>query len=345
MARPALLALLVLLALPAAARATLVFDRAPRTPQVWVAADDGSGARRLAAGQYPHLTPDGATVLYAHVVDLGARGYRPDLMAVPAGGGAAPRVLARDWREPEVFALSPDGTTVATVLGPENGAGRLVVLDVATGARRTIARGYFDGASFSPDGGTLVYARHPHDDTYPPAVDLWSIPAAPDGSAPTRLTRDHRSEAPLWRPDGSSIVFVRLVDAQRRRYGPKNELYAMDAGGAHVRRLTKTKVAPLLFGLSPLQFSADGTRLLTELGGQDTSYAVTVDPATGAQRPLVEPAEAGVVGARLSADGTTVLGTTGGSDPENRHDVVSVPYAGGAQTVLAGDASDPDWTR
>ena len=48
--------------------------------------------------------------------------------------------------------------------------------------------------------------------------------------------------------------------------------------------------------------------LLAEFGGQDTSYAETVNPGTGAHRPVVRPAEDGFVGSDLTADGSTILG-------------------------------------
>jgi Tol biopolymer transport system component len=344
MARTFWLALTFLLALPAVAQATLVFDRDPVKPAVWVASDDGSGARKLAAGNGPRIAPDGRTVVFARSADTGT-GYRSDLMAVPADGSAAPRTLAKGWRDAFTFAWSPDSRTVATVTGPEVGTGTLELIDVASGGRHAVARGYFGGASFAPDGAALLYSRYPHA-TFPPASDVWRIAVADGarGGVPVRITRDRRSENPLWGP-ADRVVLVKLVDGKRRRYGPKSELYVMNPDGTGTRRLTTTKVDPLLFGLGPLDFSADGTRLLTEFGGQDTSYAVTVDPSTGRQRTVLRAEERGFVGARLSADGTTILGATGGYDPEGRHDVVTVPYAGGAPTLLARNASDPDWTR
>jgi hypothetical protein len=111
-----------------------------------------------------------------------------------------------------------------------------------------------------------------------------------------------------------------------------------------VRRVTTTKVPFLLSGLDPVAWSADGTRLLAEFGGQDTSYAETVDPATGVARK-VGRARDGIVGYDLSADGSTILATTGGYDPSDAHDVVTIPYAGGRPTVLVRDAFSPDWTR
>jgi hypothetical protein len=119
----------------------------------------------------------------------------------------------------------------------------------------------------------------------------------------------------------------------------------MAADGSGVRRLTKTHVAQLLQGLTPTAWSADGTRLLAEFGGQDTSYAETVNPVTGAHRPVVRPAEDGFVGTDISADGSTILGATGGYEPSTRHDVVAIPYGGGTPTVLARNALEPDWNR
>jgi hypothetical protein len=78
---------------------------------------------------------------------------------------------------------------------------------------------------------------------------------------------------------------------------------------------------------------------------KSSSYAETVDPRSGKHRPVVRAQESGFVGARLSADGSTILGATGGYDPEGRHDVVVIPYAGGTPTLLARNAADPDWTR
>jgi Tol biopolymer transport system component len=340
MLRPLLAGAIAVALLPAQAGAALVYSKNPNHSSVWVANDDGSGARRLAAGSSPKISPDGLTVVYSVVGN--ARTYRPDLVVVPADGSAPPRTLGKGWRDTFSFAWSPDSKTIATIVGPELGAKRLALIDVATGAQRTVARGAFAGVSFSPAGDQIVYGRDAKPDRYPPRSDVYR--AAVAGGAPVRLTRDHRSLSPLWGPTGK-VVFVRLVDAKRRRYAPKNELYLMGADGSGLRRLTKTRVGQLLQGLTPTAWSADGTRLLAEFGGQDTSYAETVNPATGAHRPVVRPAEDGFVGADLSADGTTILGATGGYEPSTKHDVVAIPYGGGTPTVLARNALEPDWNR
>ncbi len=326
-----------LLAAPSAASATLVFVRNPVKPVVWVARDNGSAARRLAPGSLPRVSPDGRMVVYMKLG--GGASYNPSLMVVPSNGRRRPRRLARGWRYPSTFAFSPDSRMIAAVLGPELGRQTLVVIDLASGARRTIATGYFDGASFSPDGSSLIYARSPGN-RYPPRSDIYTVRLA--GGAVKRITRDHRSLDPLWGPRGR-IVFVKMIDARQRRYGPKNELYLMGPSGGHVRRLTHTNVGQLLQGLTPTQWSASGTRLLAEFGGQDTSYGVTVNPSTGAQRRV--GGDRGLLATALSAGGSRILGSSGGPEPLGRHDVVSVAYGGGPVKVLARNAVEPDWSR
>jgi Tol biopolymer transport system component len=331
---PALL-LAALLAFPVVAEATVTYVRNPLDSQVYVAGDDGSGARKIGPGRTPHVSPDGATVAY---LSEGPR-HTEELKLAPVAGGPI-RTLMSGWRESSSLAWSPDSQKILALRGPEIGKRKLVLLDVASGAQRVVARGYFSGFSFSPDGNAFVYARA-GSEKFPPRSDVFR--AATSGGTPTAITRDHRSSSPLWGPE--AIVFVKTVEGKKRRYGPKNELFLMNPQGRALRRLTHTKVPPLLQGLFPTDWSADGSRLLTEFEGQDTSYAVVVNARTGAQRPVAEKGEAGFVGAALSADGEFVLGSTGGFDPSARHDVATVPYGGGRPKVLVRNALEPDWSR
>jgi Tol biopolymer transport system component len=337
------LVLAALLAMPAAAQATLTYVRNPFHPTVFVANDDGSGAKKIEAGELPKVSPDGNWVAYLH---QGAKSAQ-ELKVAPATGGAS-RTLMAGFREPFSLEWSPDSTRLAAERGSELGKRKLVVIDVAAGTQQLVAQGFFSGFSFSPSGFELVYAKA-DSEKFPPTTDLFRTETPPPGvvnvQAPQtyRLTKDHRSSFPLWGPQ--QIVFVKTLDAKKRKYGPKNELYLMNSAGKGVKRLTHTKVPLLLQGLVPTDWSASGNQLLAEFEGQDTSYAVKVNPKTGAQKPVSKSGEQGFVGTALSTDGKLVLGFEGGFDPGAPHDVVRIPYAGGKPKILAKNAFEPDWSR
>jgi Tol biopolymer transport system component len=337
------LVLAVLLAVPAAAQATLTYVRNPLHPTLFVAGDDGSGARKVEAGELPRVSPDGNWVAYLHQGPKTAQ----ELKVASVAGGPS-RTLMVGFREPFYLEWSPDSTRVAAQRGGERGARKLVVIDVAAGTQQLVAQGFFSGFSFSPDGFELTYAKA-GSEAFPPRSDVFRTETPPPGvvnvQAPQtyRLTKDHRSSFPLWGPQ--KIVFVKTGDAKKRKYGPKNELYLMSSSGKGVKRLTHTNVPQLLQGLVPTDWSASGNQLLAEFEGQDTSYAVAVNPKTGAQRAVAESGESGFVGAALSAGGEEILGSTGGFDPGAKHNVVSVPYANGRVKILAKNAFEPDWSR
>lgn len=332
------------LVVPASSQATLVFTRNPFNPTVYVANDNGSSARKIGSGSNPRVSPNGQTVVFYR---LGKGNQPADLMVAPAAGGT-PRRLASGWQDPFVFAWSSDSSTIAVLLGLEIGKQRLTTIDVAGGAQRTIDRGFFSGVSFAPEGPAIVYARSSSE--FGSKSDVYRFDVATPGvvnvaaERPHRLTSDHRSSSPLWGPH-EKIVFVKHLGEKSRKYGPKNDLFLMNSSGKAVKRLTHTKVEPLLAGLSPTAWSASGEQLLTEFGGQDTTYAVTVNPKTGAERPLTKEREVGFVGTALSRDGRFVLGSLGGFEPGPGHKVVSIPYKGGKPKVLANNASEPDWSR
>jgi WD40 repeat protein len=332
------LALLLVLAVPA--QATLVFNRGVDTSvaTVWAADDDGANPHQIAAsGLGPRISPDGRTVAYQTI--YGDPGTRPQLALVPAGGGDERVLLDPQW-EADTQAWSPDSKTIAAVTGTELGTKRLLLIDVATGSRRTIATGYFYGVSFSPSGGAVVFSRAASDRRYPPRASLWAVPVA--GGKRTRLTRGHPDVYPLWGPDG--IAFSRMRKPVRKYDAWKQDIYTLSSDGGGLRRITRMRPAFLLTGLTPVSFSADGLHLLAQFGGQDTAYAETVDPFTGKVRIVGRERDL-IVGAALSHDGLSILATRGAVEGGAAGDVVSIPYSGGAATVLAEDAFSPDWTK
>ena len=331
----ALAAITLFLALPPAAEATIAFTRGPASPVVYTANDSGKGIQKVARGSAPHVSPDGASVAYFHE----GPGHATELKLAPVGGGAG-KTLMVAWREPTELEFSPDSELILAERGPEIGVRKLVLITVATGAQKVLATGYFSGFSFDPEGKEIVYAKA-NSERFPARSDVYRVAAS--GGRAVALTRDHLSGYPLWGPTGK-IVFVKLLEADTRKYAPKNELYLMNPDGKGVERLTHTKVDQLLQGLFPTAWSANGKRLLAQFGGQDTSYAVGVNVTTGAQRPIVEATEQGLFGTAISPDGKTVYGAEGGFEPSSRQTVVSVPFGGGKAKVLVSNAAFPSFS-
>src|SRR4051812_39450697 len=228
--RAAVIAFAVGAVLAPAAQATLVFNKGATasSPTIWAANDDGSNAKQIASGGLgPRVSPDGTMVAYQSV--YGDVGTRPQLLAVPATGGKRSILLDPQW-DPGTQAWSPDSRTIAAVTGRELGTKRLVLIDVATGAARTVATGQFYGASFSPTGNALVYARATSD-TYPPRSSLWVVATA--GGKPVRITRGHSDMSPLW--DSDAVAFSRSRKPPRPYDAAKQDLYVIAPTGGGPR--------------------------------------------------------------------------------------------------------------
>ncbi len=326
-----LLTALALACAPAAAHAavpaklTYVTGLTTAHPRVHVANADGSGAIAIGAGVEALISPDGATV--AIVTPYGRHGTT--LVVRPAAGGAA-RTLARAGSIGQL-AWSPDGARLAFVAGVK----RLVVVDLASGARHVLARGNVQGASFSPDGMRIAYARSRSQRLSAP-VNVFVARA--DGSGGRRaVTHDGRSLYPLWGPRRIAFTHERL----RRLDAPVYQLRLMRPNGRGVRQLTHMRIPRLVSGLTATAWSADGRRLLAEYGGQDTSEAWTVDVRSGRARDLTGRFD-GTIGRGLSPDGSTVLVQLGYFD-NPRPKVATVPFRGGRPTIVVRRAGAPSW--
>lgn len=325
-------ALLAGAASPAHATLAYVKGALQGKPVLWVAADDGSGARALARGGFsPRVSPDGTQVAYV----AGTR--KVALKVKPAAGGAARTVADNVWNY-DTIAWSPDGTKLSVTTGPELGPYRLKIVDLVAGTTRTVAKGFFAGASFAPGGEGLAFARG-FRSGYPMKANLYTVPL--DGGAVDRITSDGNASYPVWGPQ--KIAFNRARKPPRRGDYDKLDIYTVNADGTGLKRLTRTNPPFLLAGLTPLAWSQDGTRLAAQYGGQDTSEAWRVNAATGKSADATGKFD-GVVGWGLARDGSALLATTGYYDNPSGN-VVAIAWDGGVQTVLARRATQPSWSR
>lgn len=338
MSKPKLLAVLLavagLLALPAAANATLAYTKGIQKPRVYVAEDNGKGARQAGLGTNPHVSPDGEWVAYERESSSGSselRLYQVDIHKSER--------LLNPWAESSVFAWSPDSTKVAAVTGGVRGKRTLLVINAKSTAREKVARGYFNGVSFAPESGEVVYGVSQTEDTLKSDVFRYTL----GGGAPRALTHGQTSAYPLWGPK-DQIVFAHFTAGKKPNEVPTSQLFTMDAEGQRVSQLSHTKIGPLSQGLVPTAWSEDGARLLTEFAGEDQSYAVALSTVTGTEKKLTKDPETGLQGAALSPDGSTVLGTVGlgfGGNPSPK--VVTVPWNGGPEKVLVPGGYEPSW--
>jgi Tol biopolymer transport system component len=329
-----LLAVAALLALPAAANATLSYTKGLQKSRVYVADDNGSGARQVGVGTNSHVSPDGEWVVYERESSSGTsemRLYQVDIHKS--------RRLLNPWAESFVFAWSPDSTKIAAVTGGVRGKRTLLVIDVKTLRREKVAKGYFNGASFSPESDEVVYGASQTENTLKSDIFRYTL----GGAAPKALTTGKVSAYPLWGPK-EQIVFARFSPAKKASEAPAGQLFVMNPEGQRISQVTHTKLSPLATGLIPIAWSANGARLLTEFAGEDQSYAVAVSTVTGSEKKLTKNPETGLQGAALSPDGSTVLGTVGlgfGGNPNPK--VVTVPWGGGPEKVLVPGGYLPSW--
>jgi Tol biopolymer transport system component len=332
----ALLAVVALLAVPAGANATLAYVTHVFHPHVVVANNNGKGAKAIGAGTNPRVAPNGKLVAFERE---GAKGKGPEMKLYDLATGKT-KTIFTPWRETYTFAWSPDSTMVAALRGGELGTRTLSVVNVETGKSTRIAKGYFNGVSFSPDSSEVVFGLS--NGEFGGKTNIIRGPVAGGPTSP--LTHDGISASPLWGPQGQ-IVFVKQLNAKGRKYGPKNDLFLMNENGKAVKRLTHTVVGDLVSGLFPLAWSASGNQLLAEFGGQDTSYAVAVNPKTGKETNLSpDNSESGFAGVTLTPDGKTVLGVIGGWEgAATSLEIASIPYKGGKAKIVVKGGFLPSW--
>jgi len=311
----------------APARMTYITGLGTAHPQVWIAAVNGSGAVALGPASSAMLSPDGSAVASVSIAKT-----EKTLSLYPAAGGT-PTVVQKSVQVMQLLDWSADSKLILVSIGPQ-----LDVVNAATGQALTIATGVIEGASFSPGtADAVVYARAAPNST---TVNIYTTSSI--GIGTRQLTRDGRSELPLWGPNG--IVYSHEYPRAKNPY-PELQLWFMKANGSGAHRLTHISVSSSVEGLTPIAFSANGQHLLANfVGPQDhtEAYAVDLTKPGGAPRNLTSQ-DNGYIGDAISADGRTILLTKGVADNLAPLSIQTITWSGGKPTTVVKLGAYASW--
>jgi WD40-like Beta Propeller Repeat len=315
MGRLALVSVAVILGATACGTATslpvrnvLVYEKSGTSPDeaysyaddaIWRAQIDGTHATRLASGVSPALSPNGRFIAFGH---------GPDVLVMPASGGAAQRVYTFAEKDGSLYAprWSPDSRHLA--FDTRSG---LVVVDTRSHKVHVLRGANFE-YSFSPDSRKIVYSDG-HGSLYV---------ASALGGKPVRLPTGRTGSSPVWGNPG-----IAFISSSGR--GPGGDIWLSDTTGQSVRQVTHTGAA-----MFPVSFSANGKVLLAANSDWYPSL-FAVDMATGAERRVAHPVGP-LVPKGLSADGKTALAEFDcGNNGPPLGELATIPVAGGKPHVIA----------
>jgi TolB protein len=200
---------------------------------------DGSNLQRMtdhpAGDSSGAFSPDGTRILFASDREGGLN----DLFVMPAAGGEASRITTgagsgfRSVWSPDGAHILYRASTPATAEQSVPGQFFRVRPDGASAG--TIAGGprHEYNQAYSPDGSLIAFDAHRKGgwESEDGGWEVWVMNA--DGTGRRMLTRNDVNDwGPSWSPDGRTILFL---SGRNNVY----DVYAMDANGSNVRRLTK----------------------------------------------------------------------------------------------------------
>ena len=238
---------------------------------------DGRGMRKLSrnpSDRSPAWSPDGRRLVFER---------RGQIYVINGDGTGLRRVtrLLTDAREP---AWSPEGRQI--VFTREARAALLVVNADGTGQRVLFSRGIddtIDRPAWSPDGRWIAFGLREYGAGSIAMIrrDGRFLRYVTDGrvepdetAAPGEWADDH---TPDWSPDGSRILFTRVVWLCPRC--DQEEIFSVKADGSDVRWVTRDQS----YASSRPSWSPDGNRIVAE-----TSAGIAIFDVTGKRLRILD---------------------------------------------------------
>ena len=241
---------------------------------IWVANEDGSAVRRVtnhgARDTFPRFSPDGRSIAFAS-----ARYGNNDIFVVPAAGGV-PRRLTYHTGNDEVVGWTRDSKMVvfraARGVGAFPNVATLHQISVDGGQEQPLPVDWGYWGSFSPDGRSLVFNRHPstwsrrhYRGSY--SADMWIANLADNTYRPLLAEERYNRFWPMWGSD-NAIYYVAdpLPNEKNIRAGSPqvrasvNNIYKVPVAGGTPVQLTKHATGSLFWP----SMSADGKVIVYE---------------------------------------------------------------------------------
>jgi tricorn protease len=181
---------------------------------IWVASEDGSNAQRITVNRarevYPRFSPDGRSIAFS------SNRYGNNDVFVVASTGGAPRRLTFHTGNDDVVGWSRDSQQIIFRAGRGDGAfpsvATLYQIAAAGGQEKPLPVDWGYWGSYSPDGKSLVFNRHPS--TWSrrhyrgaASADLWIANLADKTYSQLLGEEQYNRYWPMWGADGS-IYFV-----------------------------------------------------------------------------------------------------------------------------------------
>jgi tricorn protease len=220
---------------------------------IWVANEDGSNVQRITDNRarevYPRFSPDGRWIAFSS-----NRYGNNDVFIIPAAGGT-PRRLTFHTGNDDVVAWTRDSQHVIFRAARGDGAfpsvATLYEIPIAGGQETPLPVDWGYAGSFSPDGKSLVFNRHPSTWSRQhyrgsASADLWIADIA--GRTYTKLLADERYNRywPMWGADGA-IYYVadplpndrNVVPGSAEVRKSVNNIYKIPVNGGQPAQVTK----------------------------------------------------------------------------------------------------------
>jgi Tol biopolymer transport system component len=299
--------------------------------------DDATPKATTTAAPAPATAADGLIVYGAE-----KEGVPTQLVTIKPDGTGETQITHLTDGEAVNPDWSPDGSQIVYNGQSAAGSGIIVIAADGSGARNLTPKGEQGQPAFSPDGRRIVFESDVSDN----GVFLMNT----DGSNRRRLTRSAFRQPdggpccdtdPNFSPDGKTITFVRI-----KKPDELQALFAMDADGTHLRRLTPySDDVAIKHAWAP-----DGSRIVITTNANpapgESSNILTIKPDGSDRRSLTtfKDGRRAFVGS-YSPDGTKIVMRLEDGD---RFSLATIPSDGGTITKLTTGTTKPrfiDWGK